>query len=83
MLIARQIWGTGMRRLLFVLLALFLFSGITAAQAPAAPGARELPPGLIVPDASQPGPGFDVDKATESYIALLSPEQRAQSDAYF
>ena len=83
MLIARQIWGTGMRRLLFVLLALFLFSGITAAQAPAAPGACELPPGLIVPDASQPGPGFDVDKATESYIALLSPEQRAQSDAYF
>ena len=72
-----------MRRILFMFLALLLFSGISAAQAPAAPGARELPPGLIVPDVSQPGPGFDVDKATESYIALLSPEQRAQSDAYF
>jgi len=72
-----------MRRLIFVFLALVLFSGISAAQAPAAPGARELPPGLIVPEASQPGPGFDVDKATASYIALLSPEQRAQSDAYF
>jgi STE24 endopeptidase len=83
MLIARQIRGTGMRRLLFVLLALSLFSGIAAAQAPAAPGARELPPGLIVPEASRPGPDFDVDKATESYIALLSPEQRMQSDAYF
>jgi STE24 endopeptidase len=83
MLIPRQIRGTGMRRILFILLALLFFSGISAAQAPAAPGARELPPGLIVPEASQPGPGFDVDKATESYIALLSPEQRAQSDAYF
>lgn len=72
-----------MRRLIFVFLALLLFSGISAAQAPAAPGTRELPPGLIVPEASQPGPGFDVDKATEAYIALLSPDQRAQSDAYF
>jgi STE24 endopeptidase len=71
-----------MRQLLFVLLAFFLFSSISSAQ-DAAPGARELPAGLIVPDASQPGPGFDVDKATESYIALLSPEQRMQSDAYF
>jgi STE24 endopeptidase len=71
-----------MRQLLFVFLALFLFSSISSAQ-DVAPGARELPAGLIVPEASQPGPGFDVDKATESYIALLSPEQRAQSDAYF
>jgi STE24 endopeptidase len=83
MLFPRQLRGTGMRRLLLVFLALFLFSGISAAQAPAAPGARELPPGLIVTEAAKPGPGFDVDKATESYIALLSPTQRAQSDAYF
>jgi hypothetical protein len=62
-----------MRQLLFVFLALFLFSSISSAQ-DVAPGARELPAGLIVPEASQPGPGFDVDKATESYIALLSPE---------
>jgi STE24 endopeptidase len=83
MLIPRQIRGTGMRRLLFVFLALLLFSGISAAQAPAAPASRELPPGLIVPDAAKPGPGFDVDEATQSYIGLLSPEQRAKSDAYF
>ena len=73
-----------MRRLFTVFLALCLFSGALAAQAPsAAPGERELPAGLIVPEAAKPGPGFDVDKATQSYIDLLSPEQRAQSDAYF
>jgi STE24 endopeptidase len=44
---------------------------------------RDLPPGLQVPDAARPGPGFDVDRATEAYLALLSPEQRALSDAYF
>ncbi|WP_297800435.1 M48 family metallopeptidase [Arenimonas sp. GDDSR-1] len=73
-----------MRRLFTVFLALCLFSGTLAAQAPAAaPGERELPAGLIVPDAAKPGPGFDADKATQSYIDLLTPEQRAQSDAYF
>ena len=71
-----------MRRLMVLFFAIFLFSGICLAQE-AAPGARELPPGLIVPEASQPGPSFDVDKATASYIALLSPEQRKRSDAYF
>jgi STE24 endopeptidase len=71
-----------MRRIIFMVFTLLLFSGACLAQE-SAPGARELPPGLIVPMASQPGPSFDVDKATESYIALLSPEQRAQSDAYF
>jgi len=44
---------------------------------------RDLPPGLHVPDAAQPGPGFDVDRATEAWFGLLSPEQRQLSDAYF
>jgi STE24 endopeptidase len=75
---------TDMRRLFTLILALCLFSGALAAQAPsAAPGERELPAGLIVPEAAKPGPEFDVDKATQSYIDLLTPEQRAQSDAYF
>lgn len=71
-----------MARLLILLLAL-LASGFVLAQEPAAPGARELPPGLIVPEAAKPGPAFDVDQATEAYLDLLTPEQRAQSDAYF
>src|SRR4051812_13615514 len=44
---------------------------------------RDLPPGLQIPDAARPGPTFDVDRATEAYLDLLSPEQRASSDAYF
>jgi len=44
---------------------------------------RDLPPGLQVPDAAKPQPGFDVNQATEAWIALLSPEQRQLSDAYF
>jgi STE24 endopeptidase len=48
-----------------------------------AQASRELPPGLIVPNAAKPGPQFDVEKATEAYLSVLTPEQRAQSDAYF
>ena len=44
---------------------------------------RELPPGLQIPAAARPGPDFDVERATQAYIALLTPEQRAKSDAYF
>src|SRR5258705_9577925 len=44
---------------------------------------RDLPSGLQIPDAARPGPDFDVDKATDAYLNLLSPEQRAKSDAYF
>ena len=72
-----------MRRLLFVLLALFLFSGITAAQAPAAPGARELPPGLIVPKRPGRAPGLMSIKPPSPISPCSVPEQRAQSDAYF
>jgi STE24 endopeptidase len=54
-----------------------------SAPALAAPIAAELSPGLHVPAEAQPGPGFDVEKATQAYMALLTPEQRARSDAYF
>jgi STE24 endopeptidase len=45
--------------------------------------ARAFSPGVRIPDAARPGPGFDVEKATQAYMALLNPEQRARSDAYF
>ena len=44
---------------------------------------RDLPAGLHVPDAAKPGPNFDVGRATEAWLGLLSPEQRQLSDAYF
>lgn len=64
-----------------VVIALLLF-GIACAHADA-PIVRDLPPGLQIPDAARPGPNFDVDRATDAYLNLLSPEQRASSDAYF
>jgi STE24 endopeptidase len=42
-----------------------------------------LPPGVIVPEAAKPGPDFDVEAATEAYLAVLTPEQRERSDSYF
>ncbi len=56
---------------------------VSAQAAPGAPGAREFPPGLQIPEAARTGPDFDVDRATQAYLDLLTPAQRAQSDAYF
>ena len=63
--------------------ALSLLVSVFAARSHAAPISVDFPSGLHVPAAAQPGPGFDVDKATAAYIAMLTPEQRARSDAYF
>jgi STE24 endopeptidase len=53
--------------------------GVAAAK----PVVRDLPPGLQIPAGAQIGAGFDVDQATQSYLDLLSPEQRQLSDRYF
>ena len=86
-------WQTGrcFRAIFWLMLALatsfgFAQADIESAQADAATSqslTRELPPGLHVPDAARPGPGFDAARATDAYIALLTPAQRAKSDAYF
>ena len=70
-------------RILFAVFALCL--GLLFVQSVHAEATltRDLPPGLQIPDAARPGPNFDVDRATDAYIGLLSPEQRAKSDAYF
>lgn len=65
------------------LLALSIVLALLALRASAAPVAADFPPGLHVPAEAQPGPGFDVDKATAAYVAMLTPEQRGRSDAYF
>ncbi|MBV8516387.1 MAG: M48 family metallopeptidase [Acidobacteria bacterium] len=64
---------------------LLLFAIACSAFAAPAPqlSDRELPPGLIVPEAAKPGPDFDVERATQAYLDVLTPEQRAKSDAYF
>ncbi|MDR3390024.1 MAG: M48 family metallopeptidase [Rudaea sp.] len=65
-----------------MVLGMFLLLGAFSAHADS-PIARDLPPGLQIPEAARPGPHFDVDRATEAYLDLLSPDQRKLSDAYF
>ncbi len=72
-----------------LLLALVLFAGIAGtalAQAPppSAPAATApAAPVSVIPAAAVAGPGFDPKAATEAYLATLSAEKRARSDAYF
>ena len=73
--------GNLLRALACVVLWLAGSGLLHAADAPAAP--RDFPPGLQIPAAARPGPAFDVERATQAYIDLLTPEQRARSDAYF
>ena len=71
-----------MKRLTSTLLAafaLFYLMGISAApQVPSKPGAS---PTSSVPAAA--AQHFDADAATREWLATLSPEARAKSDAYF
>src|SRR4051812_1936614 len=73
--------GTTMRFLIVTLFSILV--GLAASDLSAAPLAADFPPGLQVPADARPGPAFDVEKATASYLALLSPAQRERSDAYF
>jgi STE24 endopeptidase len=80
--LASRYLGVPQRALLRLLIAALLScvaAGVHAAQ----PLERELRPGLQIPSAAQTGPAFEVNAATEAYLALLSPEQRRMSDRYF
>jgi len=72
-----------MKLLLLCACALALLSLHCETADAGAPIVRDLPPGLHVPEGAMSGPGFDADKATEAWLGILSPEQRAMSDAYF
>jgi STE24 endopeptidase len=76
---------------LISLLVLGLATAAFAAQPtpepaePAAEGspAEPAPVALEIPPGAEAGPDFDVERATGAYLGLLTPEQRARSDAYF
>ena len=44
--------------------------------------AQEVPINFDIPEGARAGADFDVERATDAYVALLSEEQRAKSDAY-
>jgi STE24 endopeptidase len=58
-------------------------SALAQSAIAAPPLMHEFPPGLIVPPGAEFTANFDVDRATAAYMSLLSPAQRARSDAYF
>jgi STE24 endopeptidase len=43
----------------------------------------DLPPQLNLPPEALWGPGFEVSKATDAYVATISAAEREKSDAYF
>jgi STE24 endopeptidase len=55
---------------------------LASAAALAAPPSA-IPSPIPIPPAAQPGPHFDPQAATEAYLALIPPDARARSDAYF
>ena len=64
--------------LVSIILAVFAASAFAADSL-----VPEFPPGLVVPPGAAMSADFDVDRATRAYMSLLTPAQRARSDAYF
>jgi STE24 endopeptidase len=71
---SKRIFATSLAAMAFV---------ASPAAARAAEAAPATPPVLAIPEAAKARAGFDVERATEAYMALISPEARARSDAYF
>jgi STE24 endopeptidase len=78
-----------MRRVLFTLLVLLSLAAPVAAQSEApvlAPAVPRTAPTTKIEVAQLPPAGvasFSAEKATEAYLARLSPQEKAKSDAYF
>jgi Zn-dependent protease with chaperone function len=62
--------------------AVLLFC-LTSLAAVAAPPPSAMPAVIPVPAAAQPSAHFDPQAATEAYLALIPPDAKARSDAYF
>jgi len=58
----------------FILVVLLLSISLSAAAFGESP---------VAPAPAGPAPSFDVDKATEAYLAKQTPDQKTRSDAYF
>ncbi|MBS0278331.1 MAG: hypothetical protein JSR81_11975, partial [Proteobacteria bacterium] len=71
------------RAALFAILSLFVLTMAADAQAqPAAAPTTQINVALLPPPA-QAAPAFDVQKATNAYLAEVKGAARAKSDAYF
>jgi STE24 endopeptidase len=69
-----------------VVLAALACSSVAQAQQPPGPGAKPatvMPDVIQVPAAAQPSAHFDVEAATNAYLAQIPASARSRSDAYF
>lgn len=74
---------SSMVRAVFVLVFSLVILGLAPAALAAEPAEAHPPVALEIPPGAEAGPDFDVERATQAYLGLLTPEQRARSDAYF
>jgi STE24 endopeptidase len=78
---------TSRLRATYALPILFLRLAISVASAQTAPAggnaANEMPSVTTVPAPAQASPNFNVDAATEAYLAQIPASARTRSDAYF
>ena len=63
--------------------SLFVFVMLLALAASAQTAPEAQPDITKVPAAAQPSDHFDVDAATDAYLALMPATAKARSDAYF
>jgi len=71
-----------MRNVAGIALLGIMLSG-TASLIAAPPPADRVPSVTTVPEAARPSSHFDIDAATDAYLATIPPAARARSDAYF
>lgn len=72
------------RTALLAFLSLFVVTMMSAAQAqPAAAPTTQINVAPLPPPPTKATPAFDVEKATNAYLAEVKGEARAKSDAYF
>src|SRR5271167_152748 len=74
--------------LILVCLTLTLFTGAKGSQAQQSPGpgakpATAMPDEIPIPPAAQPSSQFNVEAATDAYLAEIPASARAKSDDYF
>src|SRR5690242_20407896 len=72
-----------MKSALFCLALFVFFIGAVQAQNKVDLSASQMPSVLTVPPEAQPSDHFNVEAATNAYLAQIPPSARARSDAYF
>jgi STE24 endopeptidase len=74
---------TSLARFGCILAFIFLIFGSALAQPPASNSDSTMPSVITVPPEAQPSANFNVDAATNAYLAQIPAASKSRSDAYF